>query len=848
MRVLKPRMLTTSGTAAMSMGSPCGPWSWLICGLVWLIVGSSSLSQVILREGRGVIIARPAIQLNAIPQRTATDPLRQGGASLKTDPDLEAILEKAKRYVADENYSVAAQLWQAVLEKCGDTLYSQDDITYYSMIDQVEGTLASLPAEALRVYRVTADAEAKQILARAGNPFDATALGQVVRRYFLSSLGDEAALQLASLLMDRHDFVGALRLLEKVRERHPDPSVPPHEVQARLALCHLLVGEYEVGVQLAQELAASERGGDLARSLTPLLTRSAEELASEFQLTSSNSYRSFRVQPNVPDDFLAGNLYGGWQLYHDLSADGVVRYPDVRGNVITPTEGEIDSVADSVSQEERALTGAWEQYQWRPSPAVLIDGEQVYFKTIANLMSLPTALAKGPSWRSVWLNQFEFDDLTRAMEQIRNSYGNQPGFDRPRDGTRLPGALREIQHFGDLIPWQMTKIGNAIYALEGKNYDINDNPQADLARRRGFQYNTALRRTRSNVLVAYEADTGRVLWTLPKNSTLNFRSPTDRREAAPAANDRADNPGATPSSAEEPWLTAGGFMGPPLAYNKLLLVPVNIGGATYVYCLDPAQQGKTVWRTYLCDEPETGAPPWAPITLTLDGTDLFAASGMGVLFVLDPANGVIRFAQRYRRDGTPNQALANIGWQMSRLDFDGWEEDLIVPYGRQMICFCSDSQQIFAIDRSTAERIWETDINPLGYRVDYLIGVQNDVLYAGGRHTIIAFDLQGEGRMLWGGEQLFDGGTSMGRAMLCQNGLYVPVNDTILRFDISKPQEAPRLDRIAHVNLGNHGPVGNLYSDGQRIWIQGLNRLIATMPVTKGQEQPAPAKHKMRNP
>lgn len=801
-----------------------------------------SRAQVVIRPGRIQIVADEIfIPANAVGRRGAQETDNQGVAPLKTDPDLEAILEKANRFVADQNYSVAAQLWQAVLEKCGDTLYSEDEITYYSMIDQVEGILSRLPTEALRVYRISADAEARQILARAASGDDLSALSEVVRRYFISSVGDDAAFRLASILMDRHDFVGALRLLEKVRDYHPDPSMPQAELLSRIALCHLLVGDYNEGVRLIAELKSQGTAGqDIAAGLSSLLALTNDDLNEKFQLTSLNSFRNYRVQPNVPEGFLKGNLIGAWQFYHDIVNDGPFRYPDIKGNVVRRTETDIEAIGDTVSQRERALALAWEQFKWRPTAGLLVADGQLFFKTVANLSSWPTTLAEQPNWRSVWLNQFEIDDATRAMEQIRNSYGNQPGFERAVEGFRLPSSVREIQFFGDRVPFQMAKIGNTIYSLEGKNYEAAENPQSDAARRRGLQYNAVFRRTRTNFLVAYESDTGRVKWTLPKNSGLSFRSAVDRREPEkPDGNEAVENPevaGAAAAGETEPWLTSGGFMGAPIAYGKSLLVPVNIGGAVYVYALDPANEGKTLWRTYLCDEPETSAAPWAPISLTMEGTDLFAASGMGVVFVLDPANGAIRFAQRYQRGGERNQALANFGWQINRMDFDGWEEDIIIPYGRQMICFCSDSRHIFALDRSNAEKIWEVDFRRLDYSIDYLIGIQNDVLYAGGRKTIIAFDLQGDGRMIWEAEQHFDGGASLGRAMLCANGLYVPLNDTIIRFDISEPLQEPRVAQIAHVNLGNFGQVGNLYSDGQRIWIQGLNRLIGTAAVGEPEE------------
>jgi hypothetical protein len=218
--------------------------------------------------------------------------------------------------------------------------------------------------------------------------------------------------------------------------------------------------------------------------------------------------------------------------------------------------------------------------------------------------------------------------------------------------------------------------------------------------------------------------------------------------------------------------------------------------------------------------------------LTLEGSDLFVGCGMGVVFVLDPATGLIRFAQRYDRVGTPNQALRQFGWQVNRMEFDGWREDVIIPYGRQMICFASDSDKIFAIDRSSGELIWFVEMNPLGKKIDYLIGIHNDRLYAGGSETVVAFDLLGEGRMAWGGDALFDGGVSMGKAMLCGDALYVPVNDSIWKFTLPQnTEELPQKVAQAHVDLGTSAPVGNLFSDGKRIWVHQGNRVSALAPI-----------------
>lgn len=121
-------------------------------------------------------------------------------------------------------------------------------------------------------------------------------------------------------------------------------------------------------------------------------------------------------------------------------------------------------------------------------------------------------------------------------------------------------------------------------------------------------------------------------------------------------------------------------------------------------------------------------------------------------------------------------------------------------------------------------------MSPIGYQVDYLLGVYEDVLYAAGPETIIAYDLAGEGRMIWGAEQLFDDKRSCGRGVLTPKGIYMPVEDSIYHFALpTQDADAKPISRV-QVNLGTGAPVGDLYSDGRRFWVHGGNRLYALAP------------------
>ena len=157
----------------------------LCCVFASLIIASDVEGQVVIRGGmfEGRLVVPPGTGSGS------SDSQEVVGAVLKTDPDLEALLDKANRHAEDGNYRVATRLWQAVLERSGDSLYSEDEKIYYSIGDQVEQMLAELPSNALGIYRVTADASARQILTEADDPNDVAALMRVAGNYFVSSEG-----------------------------------------------------------------------------------------------------------------------------------------------------------------------------------------------------------------------------------------------------------------------------------------------------------------------------------------------------------------------------------------------------------------------------------------------------------------------------------------------------------------------------------------------------------------------------------------------------------------------------------------------------------------------------------
>jgi outer membrane protein assembly factor BamB len=745
------------------------------------------------------------------------------GAVLKTDPDLEASLETAERFRNDGNYRVATQIWQALLQRSGDALFTTDGETYFSLSQQVEKVIGELPEEGLTTYRITADAEARELLAQAGDPNDVAALSKIVQLYFHSSLGDEAAFKLGCIYLDRFDFIGARRMFEKVLFHYPQPKIGRDQLLLRLAVCQLFLGQKEAAKKLvdeAESLAGSTSQVAMVRQnlggMEPTRDTHLAHLTAASWRNFLGNERRTGTMPAPPPEVMATDLVAAWQFYNSPTE----RYNaiDAQGRVVQGRE----MAQRTVNPIEDGLISSWRKNRWRPAGNLVFDQNRVYFKAAADMIAWdidkivsstePDAgdgknLNQLVSWRSVWRNAFEIDEATAMSQVIRRGWAGVNARGGASKST-IPETVPEIQFFTDQIYQQISICNGILYSIEGARYD-QDRVNSDM-RRQAVQYNTSYRRSRSNFLTAYDAKNGFVQWSLPRTAAT-----PSRREAAP--NELTEK--------NSSYLESGGFMAAPIPFGEWIIVPVNQGGAISIYALDPKQEGKTVWSSFLCDEPDSGAEPCSPIQLSIEGSDLFVSTGLGVVFVLEPATGVVRFAKRYQRSGRVDDFSRRSGWAVTRLIFNGWSNDIVIPYGRQMICFASDSDSIFALDRNSGDVIWHTQMNPMGYAVDYLLGIHNDVLYAGGRETVIAYDLLGEGRMIWGADQMFDGKVSAGRGVLTPEGLFIPVDRSIYHFSLASETDSAKLVKRVGVDLGTGATVGNLYSDGLRFWVHGGNRL-----------------------
>ena len=337
----------------------------------------------------------------------------QGGALLKTDPELESLLEKADRHRADGNYRIATRFWQAVLDRSEDALFSADDKIYFSLAQRVEQILSELPSEGLETYRVTADANAKAILNDVEDDFDIIALSQVVRRYFVSSLGDDAALQLSSIYLDRYDFVGAYRLLNKIVQHHPDPSISLADLHLKRALCEVFFGEREAALASIQRARLLDQG-EITRLLDQVEAAVSDEsidvetaVATVWQSPLGNSKR-LGLMPSLPTSAFAENMQAVWQYFFE--PNNQLNWSDYKDAHVIMLDAQ--AAKDSVTNTERSMIGSWFSKSWTPAGHLVFDQDHVFFKTPVDLVAWKrSADSDRVAWRPVRRNAFELETI-----------------------------------------------------------------------------------------------------------------------------------------------------------------------------------------------------------------------------------------------------------------------------------------------------------------------------------------------------------------------------------------------------------------------------------------------------
>jgi outer membrane protein assembly factor BamB len=747
------------------------------------------------------------------------------GPSLSTDSDVDRVLSRADDHIREKRYDLAARFMQKIIDdqyaasRQGTTsefacvvvtrpawkaeLFGNPYQIYRSVVQEVEDKLRRLPPEGLLTYRITADGQAKGLIEIRGSKDRKAALDEAVRRFFMSSYGDDAAFELACELLEERDFVGAVRLLRQILERHPDPSVPRDEILLRLAVANSRLGDQQPAEEAMARLAdyreqspqpsVSDQVVELVRrdlsqaGNRQTLIEAAGRWSTKFGVRSRRGV--MRPLPYAADE---PELIELWNTDFGTGIKGASKQASKNVQIQRFARGRAYSVPQRQHNLNReGLVKLWRDKRWTPAGHMLSVDGLVYFKSY----NMPTGGA--PSVRIKC-----YDAASGKLRWERSP--NHPAPSRPTStGVRRiyqqfaavssdkPATAQQVMLFGDLVSRDLAVIDGLTYSLVGV-------PQTNqIYARNGLVQNHGVG---TNELFAYDAKTGRY---------------------------RGKRGGDVDPETKEATFVK--FVAAPVKFGDRLIVPVRQHGALYLYAIKPFhanEEGEwkapTVWKTFLCDEPPAGVSPYATVGVSVDGSDVYVASGAGVVFAVDGANGAIRWATRYKRSGnqvrSPNPRIR----YARGMHLKGWDEDTALPVGRYLVVLPSDADMIFGYDRRTGRLEW---FAPRKEETRYCLGLVGQRLIIGGPTMVAGIDLAQQGRYRW--IYSAESAEFFGRGCVTTDAVFVPAGEGVTKLDLDlKPVATWRVKSTANE------PLGNLFSDGDRLYGLGLARVTAIMSQT----------------
>lgn len=207
---------------------------------------------------------------------------------LNVSEDARKRLDLVDSYANDGQWVEAVELLQSLIERYPDKVVPTKTNTehFLSVRTVCHQRIASLPPEALQLYRQRVDAPAADLWNRAQQAFGderRQLIKRIVEEFYCSSVGDKALEQMGDDAMSQGDYVHAVhcwsQLLQPIPDaletiagaplfRFPDPKTDAARLSAKCAVAELFRGNIKTAERMNEHLRreAPEGKGRLAGS------------------------------------------------------------------------------------------------------------------------------------------------------------------------------------------------------------------------------------------------------------------------------------------------------------------------------------------------------------------------------------------------------------------------------------------------------------------------------------------------------------------------------------------------------------------------------------------------------
>lgn len=648
------------------------------------------------------------------------------GVYLPTDRTLSRAIVRARERLSNGEFHESLTFLQGVLAREEDSFVEagSESREQQGLKATARRLIGELPREGLDAYELLYGAVARRQLDAALQSGDVGEVAKVVRQYFHTSAGYEAALVLAQLEADQgHRLAAAQWYQELLRAPRAVERFEP-QLSVLAGLNYLAAGNREAASATLRSLFQNRPGsevkiagrtvgtteGDVVAWLTKLVGEPAETTWRDAQwlMARGNASRNVEVPGGRP------HLRPRWQAR-------VVNDPSLEGY----------------------LTGRAQEYVHRglaaiPSARPIATGDVVIMRTPTNVVAIDWKTGKR-IWETREDDEFSFSTERSPRELVGGIDAEQ---------AAAAGKPLEERVWEDALAMSLASDGRRVFVIRGESIPVEDQVMA-FAMAPPFGRATAETPASTNQLVAYDLATqGKLLWEVDGS-----------RAAAP--------------------LEGAFFLGPPLALDGTLFVLAEIRSAIYLFALDPAA-GSVRWQQQLLGlELGVGMEPLrrrSGATPSYAGGILVCPTGAGAVVAIDLVKREFAWVYRYPRE-TQSAFEARNFWHQApqgppARSNDRWLDGSVVIASDRVLLTPPESGELHCLDLQTGKLLWK---QPRGEGL-FLGAVDHDHVLVIGAETIRAVRLM-DGTAAWSHEAvpLPPGTLAAGYGYLSEDLYYLPL-------------------------------------------------------------------------